>query len=92
MKTKLDHTNTKSYISAGDYYTFKNLEETNHLSVEEETRLLTIRKKGYFIEQVSKTSKVTQVIDMIQRKDNYTEDHCNRKPISLLCRHLVYHF
>lgn len=78
LSGKLYHTNTKSYILAGDHYTFKNLKETHHLSVEEETKLLMIRKKGFFIEQVSMTNEVTEIIDMIQKKDDYTEDHCNR--------------
>lgn len=78
LSGRLYHTNTKSYILAGDYYAFKNLKETHHLSVEEETILLMIRKKSYYTEQISKTSKVTKIIDMIHKKDYYTEDHCNR--------------
>lgn len=78
LSGKLYHMNTKSYILSGEHYTFKNLEETHHLSVEEDTVLLMIRKKGFFIDQVSMTNKVTEFIDMIQKKDNYTEEHCNR--------------
>lgn len=78
LSGKLYHMNTKSYILSGEHYTFKNLEETHHLSVEEDTILLMIRKKGFFIDQVSMTNKVTEFIDMIQKKDNYTEEHCNR--------------
>ncbi len=78
LSGKLYHTNTKSYILAGDYYTFKNLKETHHLSVEEDTKLLMIRKKGFFLDQVSRTSRITEFIDLIQKKDDYTEDHCNR--------------
>ncbi len=77
LSGKLYHTNTNSYIFGGEYYTFKNLNETHHLSVEEDTVLLMIRKKGFFIEQVSKTSKVTEIMELIQEKDNYTEEHCN---------------
>lgn len=77
LSGKLYHTNTKSYILPGNYYTFKNLKETHYLSVEEDTVLLMIRKKSFFIEQVSKTSKIAEFIDKIQQKDNYTEDHCN---------------
>lgn len=78
LRGKLYHTNTKSYILGGEYYTFKNLKETHHLSVEEDTKLLMIRKKGFFTEQVSRTNKVTELMDMIQIKDHYTEEHCNR--------------
>lgn len=78
LRGKLYHMNTRSYIIAGGHYTFKNLKETHYLSVEEETTLLMIRKKGFFMEQVSKTSMITEFMDMIQRKDHYTEDHCNR--------------
>lgn len=78
LSGKLYHTNTKSYIVAGDHYTFKNLKETHHLSVEEDTKLLMIRKKGFFLEQVSRTNRITEFMDLIQEKDDYTEDHCNR--------------
>lgn len=78
LRGKLYHMNTKSYIIAGDHYTFKNLKETHYLSVEEDTTLLMIRKNGFFMEQVSRTSMVTEFMDIIQRKDHYTEDHCNR--------------
>lgn len=78
LSGRLYHTNSKSYILAGEHYTFKNLKETHHLSVEEETKLLMIRKKSYYIEQVSRTNEVTKIIDMIQEKDDYTEGHCNR--------------
>lgn len=77
LSGKLYHTNTKSYILGGEHYTFKNLKETHHLSVEEDTELLMIRKKSFFMEQVSKMNKVMELMDMIQKKDHYTEKHCN---------------
>lgn len=78
LKGKLYHAATNTYISSGDYYTFKNLKETHYLSVEEDSLLLMIRKKGFFIEQVAKASKIAEFMDKIQKKDDYTEEHCNR--------------
>lgn len=78
LSGRLYHTNTKSYILAGEHYTFKNLKETHHLTVEEDTKLLMIRKKSFFTEQVSRASRITEFMDLIQEKDYYTVDHCNR--------------
>lgn len=78
LSGKLYHMNSKSYILPGEYYTFKNLKETHYISVEEKTKLFIIRKKGFFIEQVSIMNKITDYMDKIQQKDSYTDSHCNR--------------
>lgn len=78
LSGKLYHMNTKSFIMPGEYYTFKNLKETHYISVEEKTRMLMIRKKGLFMEQVSMFNKIMDYLDEIQQKDSYTDNHCNR--------------
>lgn len=77
LRGKLYHPNTKTYILSGDYYTYKNITESHYLSVVEDTLLLTIRKKKLFIEQVKRTREIAQLMDRIQKKDNYTQQHCN---------------
>lgn len=74
---KLFYTNQKKYITTGDRITFKNLQETHHLSVLENTKLLMIRNSNHFIHQASTTDSVYNLIHQIQEKDQYTEQHCN---------------
>jgi HD-GYP domain-containing protein (c-di-GMP phosphodiesterase class II) len=78
LSGKLYHMNSKSFIMPGEYYIFKNLKETHYMSVEEKTRVLVVRKKCIFKEQVSVINKITSYMDKIQQKDCYTDDHCNR--------------
>lgn len=74
---KFFHTNERRIISTGERITFKNLEETHHLSVIEDSKILMIRKKSFFTEQASTTDEVYDFIHKIQEKDQYTEEHCN---------------
>lgn len=46
MEGRLFHTNEGSYIEKGQWFSFKNLEETHHLSVVEEVKLLMVRTKN----------------------------------------------
>lgn len=75
---KLYHSNSDAYIGPGEYYTFKNLKETHYLRVEEKTKLIMIRKNGLFKVQLPTMNKVLTMMETIQEKDHYTEDHCNR--------------
>lgn len=75
---KLYHTNTGRYILPGERFTFKNLIETHHLSVIEDTVLFMIRRKGLVDEQMVMIESVSRLLQQIQMKDLYTEDHCNR--------------
>lgn len=77
MGGKLYHTNSKAYVMAGDYYTFKDLDITHHFSVVEDTKLLMIRKKSFLEKQITMTNQMSDIIHKIQLKDKYTEDHCN---------------
>jgi len=74
---KLYHTNGRHYILPGERFTFKNLEETHHLSVIEDTKLLMIRKNSFFTVQATTMAEIYSFIHKIQEKDLYTEDHCN---------------
>lgn len=74
---RLFHTNEREYITSGDRITFKNLQETHHLSVIDNTKILMIRNSNHFIKQVSTADEIYNLIHQIQAKDKYTEDHCN---------------
>jgi len=75
---KLYHTNGRHYILPGERFTFKNLKETHHLSVIENTKLIMIRKNNFFTAQVTTMDEIYSFIHKIQEKDLYTEDHCNK--------------
>ncbi len=75
---RLYHTNTGKYILPGERFTFKNLTETHHMSVIEDTVLFMIRRKGLVEEQMVMIESVSNLLHKIQQKDQYTEDHCNR--------------
>jgi len=77
IEGKMFHTNERTYVGAGDRITFKNLKETHHLSVLENTKLLMIRNSKHFNKQASTTDVIYRLIHQIQEKDLYTEDHCN---------------
>lgn len=77
LKGKLFHTNGRKIVNSGDRITFKNLEITHHLSVLEESTLLTIRNSKHFLKQANATNLVYDLIHKIQEKDDYTEEHCN---------------
>lgn len=74
---KMFHTNERKIIQSGDRITFKNLNETHHISVLDNTKLLVIRNSKHFIKQASTSNVVCDLIHQIQEKDDYTEDHCN---------------
>lgn len=78
IRGKLYHSNEDRYISSGSWFTFKNLEETQHLSVVEETSLLTIRNKNITEHQLDFMERIVPFMDEIQLKDHYTDEHCNR--------------
>lgn len=77
LEGKMFHTNERRFIKSGDRITFKNLEETHHISVLEKTRLLMIRNSVHFVNQAGNTDIVYELIHQIQEKDHYTEIHCN---------------
>lgn len=77
LSGKMFHTNERKIIQSGDRITFKNLNETHHISVIENTKLLMIRNSKHFIQQASTSNVVCDLIHQIQEKDHYTEDHCN---------------
>jgi len=77
MSGKLLHTNEGNFIFAGERITFKNLKETHHLKVIEDTKLLMIRKNQFFSDQVTTMDEVYDLVHKIQDKDSYTEVHCN---------------
>lgn len=75
---KLFHTNTSNYILSGERITFKNIEETHHLYVVEESKLLMIRRANLVNDQMKIIEKVSDFLHIIQERDSYTEEHCNR--------------
>lgn len=77
MEGRLFHTNEGSYIEKGQWFSFKNLEETHHLSVVEEVKLLMVRTKNVVDRQMKMIESVSNLLHIIQEKDQYTEDHCN---------------
>ena len=77
MEGRLFHTNEGSYIEKGQWFSFKNLEETHHLSVVEEVKLLMVRTKNVVDRQMKMIESVSDLLHIIQEKDQYTEDHCN---------------
>lgn len=77
LEGKMFHTNDRQFIKAGDRITFKNLQETHHISVLETTKLIMIRNSKHFIKQASSADRTYALIHQIQEKDQYTEDHCN---------------
>ncbi|MBN2259232.1 MAG: HD-GYP domain-containing protein [Clostridiales bacterium] len=78
LSGKLYHMNSEKYIVSGEHYAFKNLNETHYLSVVEKSKLLMIRNKGIFNEQISTMNQVMDLMAVIQEKDHYTDEHCNR--------------
>lgn len=78
LSGKLYHTNKRQYIGPGERFTYKNLEMTHHLSVVEDSVLLMIRRKKIMRSQVNMINSVSDFLQNIQKKDQYTEDHCNR--------------
>lgn len=77
LEGKLFHTNNGQYIEKGHWFSFKNLHETHHLSVIEPTRLLMVRTKNVVDRQMKMIESVSDLLHIIQEKDQYTEDHCN---------------
>ena len=55
---KLFHTNASNYILSGERITFKNIEETHHLYVVEESKLLMIRRANLVNDQMKIIEKV----------------------------------
>lgn len=77
MEGRLFHTNEGRYIEKGQWFSFKNLDETHHLSVVEEVKLLMVRTKNVVDRQMKMIESVSDLLHIIQEKDQYTEDHCN---------------
>lgn len=75
---KLFHTNTATYINKGERIVFKNITETQHLYVTEESKLLMIRRTNLVHDQMEIMDKVSDFLHDIQKRDSYTEEHCNR--------------
>jgi len=74
---RLYHINSRKYVEAGSRIEFKNISESQHLSVLEDTKLIMIRTLVKFKEQFRMTNEIYKMIHLIQGKDHYTEDHCN---------------
>lgn len=75
---RLYHTNTGRYIISGERIIYKDIDETHHLSVLEDSKLLMIRRKKLLNNQINMTERVSDLLHEIQVTDQYTEEHCNR--------------
>lgn len=74
---KVYYTNEDRYIEPKSWFVCKNLKETHHLSVVENTILLMVRTANIVDEQMAMIEGISEILHKIQEKDQYTELHCN---------------
>lgn len=77
MSGKIYHTNDDRYIEPKSWFVCKNLKETHHLSVLEDSTLLMVRTANIVDEQMTMIESISEILHKIQEKDQYTEMHCN---------------
>ena len=65
-------------LSAGDSITCKDLIETEVFEIVEDTNMLIITQKKFFEWQTKYAEELSEIMEAIQNKDHYTEEHCNR--------------
>lgn len=78
LEGKIFYRKNKTYLSSGDCITAKNLTETEYFDIQEDVKMLMMTQKDFFDFQVDFAVKMSQEIQKIQEKDQYTEEHCNR--------------
>lgn len=74
---KIYHTNEDCYIDPKSWFICKNLKETHHLSVVEDSVVLMVRTANIIDEQMEMIEGISEILHKIQEKDHYTEIHCN---------------
>lgn len=74
---KIYHTNDDRYIEPKSWFVCKNLKETHHLSVVEDSTILMVRTANIVDEQMIMIEGISEILHKIQEKDQYTEFHCN---------------
>jgi HD-GYP domain-containing protein (c-di-GMP phosphodiesterase class II) len=64
-------------LHAGDSITCKDLIVTEVFEIVEDTLMLIITQKKFFEWQTKYAEELSEIMEAIQNKDHYTEEHCN---------------
>lgn len=78
LSGSLFHKKTLDTLIPGDCISAKDISETEFFEVPEDTKLLIVTQKNFFNTQSNYFDKLSNELELIQKKDHYTMEHCNR--------------
>jgi HD-GYP domain-containing protein (c-di-GMP phosphodiesterase class II) len=78
LSGRIQNSHTKDIYSDGDYFQGRNLIKEVHMDVIEDTKVIIISQQPLFNHQLDYLERYNERMLIIQDKDHYTQEHCNR--------------